>query len=100
MRRHLKEDAEDVKSITSVNLILKKLGTGEDEVKFLQAPTDRSGSEFFFEPDLRYCAQDSTQNSDERRKPQPDDRDEWGHMYEEFFWRRLVQVINDDWRRR
>ncbi len=94
----IRDDAFDLKTIASVRHILTRMSTrAASGMFFLQAPTYRSGSDFFFEPFEPHCAKDPDDGTrpTRRRMPREDDRDEWEDTYEEFFWKRLVQTIND-----
>ncbi|PHH59389.1 hypothetical protein CDD81_3328 [Ophiocordyceps australis] len=98
----IREEAEGLKTITSVRHILAKMSTRTagplSGIHYLSAPTYRSGSDFFFEPDKRYSAKDEAPvagRTPAPRRPRDDDQNEWKQTYDEFMWRRLVQTIND-----
>ncbi|PHH69809.1 hypothetical protein CDD82_7503 [Ophiocordyceps australis] len=98
----IREEAEGLKTITSIRHILTKMSTRTagplSGIHYLSAPTYRSGSDFFFEPDKRYSAKDEAPVAGETpapRRPRDDDQNEWKQTYDEFMWRRLVQTIND-----
>ncbi|PHH69618.1 hypothetical protein CDD82_7636 [Ophiocordyceps australis] len=96
------EEAEGLKTITSIRHILTRMsrrtGGPHSGIHFLSAPTHRSGSDFFFEPDKRYSAKDEAPVAGGTlapRRPRGEDQNEWKQTYDEFMWRRLVQTIND-----
>jgi len=111
IKGRIRLESEKFKSIKSVRWILTRMGTQRaglgtvPGIRYLQPPThDRTGSDFHFELDERYSPRSDrakpTDASLARKKVRPftpykEARDEWGHTYEEFFWRRLVNAIND-----
>ncbi|KAH6960060.1 peptidase S8/S53 domain-containing protein [Ilyonectria sp. MPI-CAGE-AT-0026] len=91
--KHKKEDAEDLKTITSVRHILTRMSTrvGKSPILYLQPPRQNTGSHFYFEPD----AQPKTKTGEGGAGKPEDEKDVYGQTYEEFFRRRLTEAIND-----